>query len=175
MTPRLYAAIVCMFAARRWPILGVVALALGLEHVAPTLALYTATHGATIASSLAWAAPSILMSSLGSSFGTRPVRAALAMACMHVVATVSSSSSTSQILTTFAACFVASCLLLTRTRPCDLERSVVLVLLVGNTATSALTMFVGTEHAYQTNVVVTSNNAVHLAVVGLVLWAMRSR
>ncbi len=57
----------------------------------------------------------------------------------------------------------------------NLERIVVVVLLAGNVATSALTLAIGIDDAYSSEAVVTSNSLTHLVVAGLVLWAIRPR
>lgn len=64
---------------------------------------------------------------------------------------------------------------LMRVRTTNPEQTIVTMLLAGNVATSALTLAIGVDVAYSSDVVRTSNAITHLVVVGLVLWASHPR
>jgi hypothetical protein len=49
------------------------------------------------------------------------------------------------------------------------------MMLASNASTAATTLAIGIDKAYANNVVGTSNITAHLAITGLVLWAIRPR
>ena len=70
---------------------------------------------------------------------------------------------------------VACVALLVRSVPHDIERNIVLMLLAGNATTAALTLAIGIDAAYASEVVTASNSITHIVVAGLALWAIRLR
>lgn len=68
---------------------------------------------------------------------------------------------------------ISSVRLARRVSPGDVERSVVLALLAGNVAAFVLMAILGIDDAYASGIVSTSNDLTHIAIAGLVLWAMR--
>lgn len=78
-------------------------------------------------------------------------------------------------LTVATACACASWSLLVHMHRDDIGRAAVLMLLVGNVATSLLVALLGVPVAYDRGVVSTSNDIVHASIAGLALWTMRAR
>ena len=167
---RLLAAFMCACAARRWPRLWFVAAALAGEHFTRELVL----HAGALAP-MAWASSSIVATCVGASFGIRPGRTSSIAAAIHAIASMVAPSASGQVALVCGSSWLTYIALLMRTTPRDVERCIVAVMLAGNATTAALTLAVGIDAAYASDVVSSSNNVTHLVVAGLALWAIRSR
>jgi hypothetical protein len=167
---RLLAALACAMAARRWPRLWFVAASLVAEQFTRDL---VALVGAL--APMAWASSTIMMASVGSSFGTSPRRTACIVATCCAAASMVVPSAAWQVMLVCASSWLTCLALLARATPRNAEQCIVAVLLAGNAATAALTLAVGIDAAYTNGVVMASNSVTHLVVTGLALWASRSR
>jgi hypothetical protein len=175
VTPRFFAILVCLAASGRWPRLRYVAAALGCEAVADDVSSAANAAAMSAASFFAWLAPSLLMASMGALLAScsRFVIAAF-VAGQSVAYAVAGAHPPSIAWVAALSCAMSAAQLARRTTPADTERVVMLALLVGNAATFALMLLFGIDDAYAKEVVSTSNDATHIAVAGLALWAMRS-
>jgi hypothetical protein len=167
---RLLAACTCVIAARRWPRLWFVAASLVAEHFTRELVALVGALAPT-----AWASSSIMMASVGSSFGTTPRRTACVVAACCMVASMVVPSAAWQVALVCASSWFTCLALLARATPRNAEQCIVAVLLAGNATTAALTLAIGIDAAYTNGVVMASNSVTHLVVAGLALWASRSR
>lgn len=167
---RLLAAFMCAIAARRWPRLWFVVAALVGEHFAHELV----SCGGALAP-IAWASSSIVATCIGASFGTMPGRTSSVAAAIHAIASMVAPSALWQVAFVCGSSWFTYIVLLMRTKPRDVDRCIVAVMLAGNATTATLTLAVGIDAAYASDVVSSSNNVTHLVVAGLALWAIRSR
>lgn len=170
MITRLLAAFCCALAARRWPRLRFVVAALAVEQVAPYLMMRT-----SIVASLAWSMSSIIVACAGSSFGTTPRRTVVIVGSLHVLAVIVAPSAAWQLGIAMVVSTATCIALLRHTRPRNVDRCVLAMMLASNASTAATTLAIGIDKAYANNVVGTSNITAHLAITGLVLWAIRPR
>lgn len=123
---------------------------------------------------IVWLAPLICMTSIGLLFALRRRWIAALFAVCQSAAYAVAGTCYSAVATIAAASFtVSSVQLARRVSLGDVERSVVLALLAGNVPAFVLMVFVGVDDAYANGIVSTSNDLTHLAVAGLILWAMR--
>lgn len=167
---RLLAALMCACAARRWPRLWFVAAALASEHFTRELV----SHAGELAP-MAWASSSIVATCVGSSFSAMPERTSSVAAALHAIASMFAPSEAWQVALVCCSSWLTYIVLLMRTVPRDIERCIVAVMLAGNATTAALTLAIGIDAAYASDVVSASNNVTHACIAGLALWAIRSR
>lgn len=167
---RLLAALMCACAARRWPRLWLVAAALAGEHFTHELVPYVGALAP-----IAWASSSIMATCAGASFGTMPGRTSSFAATLHAIASMFAPSEAWQVALVCGSSWLTYIVLLMRTVPRDVERCIVAVMLAGNATTAALTLAIGIDAAYASDVVSASNNVTHACIAGLALWAIRSR
>jgi hypothetical protein len=133
-------------------------------------------HGRDMLASLAWASSSVVVVCAGSSLGTSRRWPSFVMALAHLVAsTFMCFSAWWQVAVSTLACASSAAVLLRRTTPRDAARVAVLMMLAGNVASGCLALVVGIDKAYESGIVSTSNDCVHLVVAGLALWAMQAR
>lgn len=167
---RLTAAIMCAVAARRWPRLWFVVVALLAEHSTVSLM----PHVGELAP-LVWASSSIIASCVGSSFGTAPRLTSSIVAVCHAAMSMIMPSQAWHAALVCGSSWLMYMAILARATPRKADQCIVAVLLAGNATTAALSLIVGIDKAYDSGVVTASNHVVHAAIAGLALWATRSR
>lgn len=167
---RLLAAFMCAIAARRWPRLWFVAASLVAEHFTSEL-----VSRADVLAPIVWSSSSVIMTSVGSSFGTSPRRTSCIVAALHTIASMLAPSAAWQVAFALGSSWLTYLALLARATPRDAERCIVAAMLAGNATTAALTLAIGIDVAYSARVVATSNGVTHACVMGLALWAIRLR
>lgn len=174
MTCRFFAVFVCVAASRRWPTFALVAAALGCECVAGELAHVARLHDHEAIASVVWASPSAFVVGVGSACETRS-RWSIVASLGHVAASAALCfSAYAQMVVSTIACAIALTVMVRQTSPRDPSRAAVLVLLAGNVASGALAMIVGVQTAYDSGIILTSNDCTHLVIAGLALWAMQA-
>jgi hypothetical protein len=167
---RLTAAIMCAVAARRWPRLWFVVVALLADHGASAMVM----HAGELAP-IVWASSSIVASSAGSSFGTSPRRTSSIVAAIHASIAMFMPSQAWHAALVCGSSWLAYMAILVRATPRKADECIIAVLLAGNATTAALSLIVGIDRAYESGVVGASNHVVHAVIVGLALCATQSR
>lgn len=167
---RLTAALMCALAARRWPRLWFVVVALAAEHGAGLVV----PHAGELAP-IVWASSSIVASSAGSSFGTSPRLTSSIVASIHAVMSMFMPSQLWHVALVCGSSWLAYMAILVRATPRNVDQCVIATLLAGNATTAALSIAVGVGKAYESGVVSASNHVVHAVIAGLALCAVRSR
>lgn len=167
---RLTAAIMCAVAARRWPRLWFVVVALLADHCAGSL-----ISRAGELAPIVWTSSSIVASSAGSSFGTSPRRTSSMVAVIHASIAMLMPSQDWHAALVCGSSWLAYMAILVRATPRKADECIIAALLAGNATTAALSLIVGVSKAYESGVVTASNHVVHATIVGLALCATRSR
>jgi hypothetical protein len=170
MTSRAFAFFVCLAASLRWPRLRYVAASIACEAIADEFASVKSFALALIM----WLAPSLVVSSIGFALATkRGTFVVLSVACQAVAYTLVNAHQRAIAIVAAMSCTSSSCALIRSVLPGDVERSAMLAMLVGNAATFAIMALIGIDDAYASGAIYASNTLTHIAVSGLILWAMR--
>jgi hypothetical protein len=151
-----------------------------LRYVAASIACeaiadeFAAVHSFALAL-IMWLVPTIIMSTLGFIVASQGrLFVGVNIVCQCVVYTLVNAHDRAVAVASAAFCAASAFALIRRVLPGDIERSAMLVLLVGNVAVFATMAAFGIDAAYNAGAIAASNNLIHLAIAGLVLWAMRA-